>query len=227
MAGSLTQSATVQNNTAVSLTGVASGACLVLKVGTWNDTATAVSGGGATWTERADTGSGLGARAAIWVGYNSTGGSVTVTATMAFGSTPALILEEWAGLGTTDPFDVAATATGLSTSPDSGTTVTLAQADSVKLSACSTDAGSGVSHDPRAGDGDTEVPGQEDGGTGPVIVGSYKILAATTGVAGRWTLGSSLSWDAAVVVLKASAAAATSLPPISTPTRATRALLRR
>lgn len=206
MAGSPVQSATDRQSgdatQTVSLTGVAAGATLVLKGGSYQSTAaTSCSGGGATWTKRASALNGS-ILSEIWIGHNSSGGSVTVTWTLSAAVDGATILEEWSGLGTTDPYDVAAQATGSSTSPDSGATATLAQADAVKLTAMA-HGGGNISMDPRAGDGDTEVPGQGNGDTGMVVGGAYKVLSATTAVNGRWTLGSSQDWAACVVVLKA------------------------
>lgn len=212
MAGSLTQSthnrASGDAGPTVGLTGVASGACLVLKVGVFNQTVTGVSGGGATWNKRANVTTGS-VDSEIWIGHNSTGGSVTISMTLGAGADSAFILEEWAGLGTSDPFTTGEknNATGTSTSPESGATPTLGQADSVKLTAMAHGGGT-ITMNPRAGDGDTEVTGEEAGDSGMVCGGAYQILSATTAVNGRWTIGSSQAWAACVVVLKATGGAA-------------------
>lgn len=211
MAGALVQSNHNRNagsaTLAVTLTGVVAGNTLVYIGSNYNGgggkNISGVAGGGATWTERSARISGNIALE-IWVGTGGTGGSITVTATIASASDNAGILMEISGLDATTPFDVKADASGSSTSPESGATATLAQADSFKVMGMAHESGT-ITMNPRAGDGDTEVTGEEAGDSGMVVGGAYQVLAATTAVNGRWTIGSSANWVASVVVLKAAA----------------------
>jgi hypothetical protein len=178
----------------ITLNGVTAGNLLVLFVGTFDETGTggSVSGGGATWTRRATDGATDFVRTHIYEGVGTTGGDITVTYTPADAADVAVILAEFANPAVS-PFDVEAGTTGTGTTPDSGATATLAQADALKVSAC-VHSGGNVTMVPRAGDGDTQVTGQENGSTGMVIGGSYQILSTTTAVRGRWTLGASQNW---------------------------------
>lgn len=207
MAGAFVQSATTRGSSStasVGLTGVASGNCLVAIVSAYQGVNfSTASGGGATWNQRVEH-AGTDQRIEMHVGHNTTGGSVTISMALGASYDWAIIGVELSGILTTDPFDVAASAAGSGTAPDSGATATLAQADSFKISGvCHT--GANITVVPRAGDGDTEITGQENGLTGMVVVGAYQVLAATTAVSGRWTIGASNAWAAGVLVLKAAA----------------------
>ena len=213
MAGAYVQSnhnrASGASSLDVTLTGVVAGNTLVFVGTKYKDPLTAdqftsVSGGGATWARRseAQTGGGAHIRIEIWVGVGGTGGSITATMDPGTSGDLAAILFEISGLDASTPYDTQAAATGTSTEPDSGATATLAQADSFKIMGACHETGT-VSFQPRAGDGDTEVTGEEAGDTGMVVVGAYQVLSATTAINGRWTLGSSANWCAAVIALKA------------------------
>lgn len=192
----------------INKTGVTAGNLLVLYVGTFQELtpgSSTVSGGGATWSRRSIDGPTNNINTQVWEGRGGTGGSITVTYTPGGSNAEvAVILAEFNSADASAPFDQEAGITGSSNQPDSGVTGTLAQSDSLKVSACAHDGGN-ITMVPRAGDGDTQLTGQLNGNTGMVIGGSYQILSATTAVRGRWTLGASQNWACSVTIFKAAA----------------------
>lgn len=193
----------------VSLTGVVAGNTLILWVGKYGDSfaGSSVSGGGATWTKRESnlqTGYGNRQGCEIWEGYGTTGGSVTVTLTSSGSADIAIVIGEFSGLQS-PAYDVSANSSSGgsgSTSPDSGATSSLAQADELVISVDS-HADGNTSNVPRSGDGFTQLSDYPDGSLAATVGAAYKIVSSTSAVSGRWTLGTSANWSACVATFKA------------------------
>lgn len=196
----------------VSLTGVASGNTLISYAALYKSgssaTYTGVSGGGATWANRkAEQQSEK--YVSIWEGYNSTGGSVTVTHTPSASSDLAIVLSEWSGLVNTGAYDVSASNNnGFSTdtSPDSTATTTTAQADEL-LVGIMTHNGTTISVTP--GGSFTELDDVLTGASGAICAASYRIVSATGTYSSTWTIGASQRWCCAIATFKAAAGGST------------------
>jgi len=202
----------------VSLTGVVAGNTLILWVGKYGDTfsGSSVSGGGATWTKRASnlqTGPSNSQGCEIWEGHGTTGGSITVTLTSSGSADIAIVIGEFSGLQS-PAYDVSANASSGgsgSTSPDSGATSSLAQADELVIS-CDSHADGDTTNVPRSGDGFTQLSDYANGSLTAVVGAAYKIVSSTSAVSGRWTTGASANWSACVAAFKAAGGGGAAVP---------------
>lgn len=209
-----------------SLSGVTSGRVLVYCVmagrffGATPDV-TSVSGGtGTTWTRRVNVGraeSGV----FIFVGTGNTAATVTMSCTGSFDEIISTLFE--LDVNASD-FDVGASSSGASgTALNSGTTATLDSADDLAIGAGHVDANF-ISFTP--GGGFTEQYDNTTGGYSATT--SYLQVTGTTGLAASYTSSASSGWTCGIVTIKiAGGGAATSMPPMYQPSRATRANLRR
>jgi hypothetical protein len=181
------------------------------------NSATAITGGGVTtWTRDNSQGNG-GSPSSISMDYWSgvVTSSATTALTIAWTTAAATHLfafvEEWSGLGAFD--QVSTLATGSSTTPASGSTGTLAQADSTAFglfewrttAATTATVGAGYSN---------LIQGSN--ATGNIMGGALesKNVSATTAVTAGLTLAPTNFWGALVAVYKATATGALGAKPI-------------
>lgn len=126
--------------------------------------------------------------------YNITGGaSHEITATPTnIGSGIGVIAAEHSGLTTTDPNDQSAASSNFGGSISSGNTGTLAQADELVTCGAFNRTGS----DMQPGSGYTEIA--SDIQSISKVSDEYKVVAATTAVAGTWSDATVASWGCVV-----------------------------
>lgn len=140
---------------------------------------------------------------------NPTGGAghtVTVTFGSAGGKNIGAVAVQ--NIVTSSAKDKTTSASGTGTALNSGTTATLAQADEIAVGVGVVDTG-GVQTWSRGG-GFTDIGNTGDGANDLVSDFSYKVLAATTGIAASFTWPQSDPWLAAVMTYKATSGGAQS-----------------
>lgn len=126
------------NSQAASLTGVVSGAQMIVGVMTSGvgTVVNSVGDGTNTYTKRSGRTFLVGAGGAeIWESPKIIGGNLTVTAALSATVACSLFFVEYAGLRAVTPFDQQASATGTSTTPSSGN-VTTSQVDELLVGLC-------------------------------------------------------------------------------------------
>jgi hypothetical protein len=181
------------------------------------NSATAISGGGVTTFTRDNSQGNGGSPSSIsmdfWSGVVTSSATTALTISWSTAAATHLLacVQEWSGLGGFD--QVSTLATGSSTTPASGSTGTLAQADSTAFglfewrttAATTATVGSGYS-----------ALIQASNATGNIMGGALesKNVAATTAVTAGLTLAPTNFWGALVAVYKASAASVASPQPI-------------
>lgn len=212
MPGALVQSLT---NTSVNVTNPATAAFgaatttgnklivgLVMDASGATNYTTGISGGGVTtFTRDVGQGNATDISMEIWSGVVTAGATTALTFTWSAASATRLVwlIEEWSGLG---PFDKASTlTTGTSTAPLSGSSGTLALADSVafglvewRTGASTQTLGAGYSNLITNGSATTSA-----------VFGAMEsqVTSATTALTAAMTLGTSRKWGALVAVYSA------------------------
>lgn len=176
---------------------------------------TSVTSANATWTRVSSQVDGQGSDTEIWWGLvtASTTAAFTIGYSLAGSTRIVWCAQEFSGLDTAAPFDkVSTVASGTSTTPLSGSTGTLAQADSLIVGhvawvtgTSTLAAGSGYSGAITNGAAATSARfgGQE-----------YKTVAATTAQTADFVLGTSRPWGCIASVWKAAAAGGPSTRPV-------------
>jgi hypothetical protein len=171
------------------------GSALVLYSANSNVGVTGVTGGGVSWV-RASSG-GTHAVIDIWYGLNSSGSStsITVTYTNATGNC-GLNVSEFSGISTADAVDVAAASTsGISTTPTTGTAVTTHANDLIIAGAA------GESVGPTTAGPTNSFIALTEAANGNRIIPAYRIVTSAGSYNTSWT-ESDEGWDAAIVALK-------------------------
>lgn len=140
-------------------------------------------------------------RSAIYYAANTSSGAHTISVNLSGTNDITLMVHEYSGIVTSSPLDKTEVGNGTGTSITTATTTTLAQADNLVHSAVGHSTGSNITLS--AGAGFTRRQHQPDNAGALAGASEDQRVTATTGVAGTWTAGSSVSnWRAVVAVFK-------------------------
>lgn len=167
-----------------------------------------------TYTRRDAAGlGGVATKAAIYDCQAPTMGS-SHTVSCAAHTDHGMTAIEVNGLTGSPSFDKSAAAIGApSSTPTTGNTATLSQADEIVFATVATDQGNTDTITQSAGEGWTLLSESERGDIELAYNAVYKIVAATTALAASWTLASSHDDAQVIGTYKISAAAATKALP--------------
>lgn len=185
---------------------VAAGSAVCFAIAWYSTTVTlnSITGLGATWVILHNPTTGSARRSALAYGYNCSGGSTTVTATLSGAANSFSCMHEVSGVPTSDPLDVSAlrfqNLPGTGTDAVSSGSVTTT-ADGDYIFGWTLD--DGFSSTTTQGTGFTEAPDTASGNDG--FRGEYKIQASAGSVAATFTTDNgSAAYHVGVIALKAS-----------------------
>lgn len=158
------------------------------------------SAGGNTYTARGPTAVGTTGLVVYEVVVTNVMTSITIT-----GFTCTVRIARAIKINGVQAFDVVADTFGTSTTPNSGNTATLAQADEFVIGFVAIEANTSWA----PGSGYTDMAQRQTSGTVWGLAAEWKTVAATTAVAATGTLGASSTWSAHVLTYKNGTAGAT------------------
>lgn len=159
---------------------------------------------GNTWTKAVDQVFEGVSSLSIWWAISASAGANTITQNGGTGTT-RWVISEFSGIATSTPQDQSVSAQGTSTTPSSGATGTLAQADELCIGGVAT-GGEAVFT--------TESGWTELGTIASKVESAFLIVSATTAQAYDPTTDSSNNWACGIVTFKGAVAAAASRPSI-------------
>ncbi len=169
---------------------------LVAFVGSQTFDVSTITGGGVTWTQAVDIGTGN-RRINIWYGLNSSGSGTAVTVTMAAKEYINVIIAEFDDdIDTSGTIDDTGTASGGSTTIQSGTANTTV--NDTLLVAAGVYNGS-YSSGPT---GSFTILGPEETATRSDTSGGYRLVSATGSYSTTWAIGATSNYVGGIVAFK-------------------------